>query len=357
MVDGTAYDVYGDKEGEAQRRLDDLKASLVRGTFTKPERRTVGRLLDEYVADGEARGLRPKTLFFYRQARDRYISDPLKRVRLHELRPEHVRRWQADLMARGLSATTVRNTRVLLNAALEFARRHEWIAVNPCERVRPPRRERPQLRPPTPAEMGRLLDAAEAAGDRLAALWALAAYTGCRPGELLALRWEDVDLDAGSVTVRRTLTKVKGQPVRFGAPKTEGGRRGLRIAPDAVAALRRHRAGQGTERDHLGPDYEDLGLVFCLETGDPLLPRHAARRFKQALERADLPAAIRFYDLRHGNATAMLLSGVAPKAAAERLGHSSTQLFHETYAHMLQELDADAAAKLQGVIRRSPKAG
>ena len=76
-----------------------------------------------------------------------------------------------------------------------------------------------------------------------------------------------------------------------------------------------------------------------------------------SLERAGLPAAIRFYDLRHGNATAMLLSGVAPKAAAERLGHSSTQLFHETYAHMLQEFDADAAAKLQGVIRRSPKAG
>jgi integrase len=108
----------------------------------------------------------------------------------------------------------------------------------------------------------------------------------------------------------------------------------------------------------LGPDYEDGGLVFCTATGSPLLPRWAVRQFKRATERAGLPAAIRFYDLRHGNATAMLVAGVAPKAAAERLGHSSVVLFNDTYAHMLQEIDADAAAKLGDVIksRRSPAA-
>jgi integrase len=127
----------------------------------------------------------------------------------------------------------------------------------------------------------------------------------------------------------------------------------------AVAALRAHRRRQDDERNVLGPDYADGGLVFCTATGSPLLPRWAVRQFKRATERAGLPTGIRFYDLRHGNATAMLVAGVAPKAAAERLGHSSVVLFNDTYAHMLQEIDADAAAKLEAAItgRRRPAAG
>jgi len=114
----------------------------------------------------------------------------------------------------------------------------------------------------------------------------------------------------------------------------------------------RHRARLAEEKLLLGVDYADQGLVFCLETGEPLLPRSAAERFKKALAEAALPGEIRFYDLRHGNATAMLLSGAAAKGGAERLGHSSTQLFNETYSHMLAEIDADAASKLSGRIRR-----
>jgi integrase len=310
----------------------------------------VVELLDEYVRDGETRGLKPQTIFYYRQARDRYLAPALGTTRLTKLTPEHVRRLVTGLTERGLSPTTVRNTRAVLSAALQFAVRQEWIGRNPAAAVRPPRLRRPAPRPPMPEEMDRLLPAAEAAGDRLGALWTLACYAGCRPGELLALRWEDVDLDAGTVTVRRTLTKVRGSAVAFHAPKSDHGRRTLRVDRAAVDALRAHRRRQAAERVALGPDYEDNGLVFCTATGSPLLPRWAVRQFKRATARAGLPAGIRFYDLRHGNATAMLVAGVAPKAAAERLGHSSIVQFNDTYAHLLQEIDADAAAKLGAVI-------
>jgi integrase len=207
--------------------------------------------------------------------------------------------------------------------------------------------------------MDLLIERAEAAGDPLVALWTLAAYAGCRPGELLALQWDDVDWTASTIVVRRTLTKLPKQPWQFGEPKTEHGRRSLRVAPDALGALCAHEDRQRFERDRLGPDYENHHLIFCHATGAPLMPRYAAEMFKLALERAKLPREIRFYDMRHGNATAMLLAGVSAKAAAERLGHSSAQLFNDTYSHMLDEIDADAAAKLQAVIsgrRRSAAA-
>lgn len=346
---GTRYDVYGTKEGEAQRKLDDLKAEILGGTYAKPGKRTVGQLVDEYIADGETRGLKPKTLFFYRQARDRYIGAELARVKLQDLRPEHIRRWTNGLAAAGLGSTSIRNTRAVLNAAVEFALRQEWVARNVVELVKPPKRVKPKLRPPTPAEMGRLIAAAEAAGDRLVALWTLAAHSGCRPGELLALRWSDIDHESGVITIERSQTKVPGHAVTFDTTKTDRVRR-IRVGMDALAALGAHRRRQLEERLLLGADYEDHGLVFALDTGAPLLQRHAVTRFKQALARADLPTTIRFYDMRHGNATAMLLSGIAPRAAAERLGHTSPQLFHDTYSHMLDEIDADAAAKLQRAI-------
>jgi len=348
-------------QGECRKKLDEVKRQAARGLLPtlaqKHHQRTVGDLLDAYLADAEARGLKPQTLAYYRQAKARYLPATLQAVRLVDLKPEHCQAALAHLARRTLSPTTIRNTRAVLNAALRYALRLDWIARNPAEFVRPPKRRRPALRPPTPEEMDALIEAAELSGDRLAALWTLAAYAGLRPGELLALRWEDLDLDAGTVTVRRTLTKLPGQPLGFGVPKSDSGRRTMRVAPDAVAALVAHKRHQAEERLRLGPDYLDHGLVFCLPTGAPLLPRHAVRLFKQALVRAKLPAAIRFYDLRHGNATAMLLAGVASKAAAERLGHSSVVLFNDTYAHVLQEIDADAAAKLQAVIGGRRRAG
>jgi len=349
MIEATLHEVYATTEAGAQTKMDQLKEDLRRGRHAKPDRRTVKQLLDEYITDGQARGLKPKTLFFYRQARDLYLGVELQRVKLHELRPEHVRRWMNDLTGKGHSSTTVRNTRAVLNAAVEFAVRQEWIPRNVVELVKPPKRVKPTLRPPTPAEMGRLIDAAEDAGDRLVALWTLAAHAGCRPGELLALRWQDVDLDTGLITVAQNQSKVPGEALRFQSTKTDRVRR-VRVGSDAVAALKAHKSRQNEERLVLGPDYEDHGLVFALETGAPLLIRHAGTRFKQALDRAALPKEIRFYDMRHGNATAMLLTGVQPKAAADRLGHTSVTLFNDTYSHMLDEIDVDAAIKLQRVL-------
>jgi integrase len=238
-----------------------------------------------------------------------------------------------------------------LHATLRLAVRMELLGRNVADAVRPPKRVRSKLTPPTPEQAAQLLNAAVATGDRLAALWAVGIFSGCRPGELLALSWEDVNLEAGSIVIRRNLTKVNGAPPEFVDPKTARGRRTVSLPPEAVAALRMHRQRQADERLRLGADYRDQGLVFSTHTGTPLIARNVVRAFKRLLVHAGLPATIRWYDLRHGHATALLVAGVHPKVASERLGHSTVMLTLDTYSHVIEGMDADAAMKVQRAIR------
>jgi integrase len=357
VVDGQRVQTYGRTPEEALEKYDQRKAELRKGYYASPGGRTVDDVFAAYLDDARARGLRPSTMDYYRQARDRYTPEWLLATKLKQLRPEDWRRAQSALHARGLAANTIRNTRVLWNAALVFAVQNEWLGRNPLDAVKAPKRVRPTLRWPTTDEQEALLDAAEAAGDTLAALWRLGASGGLRPGELLGLRWEDLDLEVGTVLVRRSLSKLPGQAPTLGPTKTAVPRPPMALDARTVEALRAHKAAQNEQRLQLGPEYEDFGLVFCQPTGAPLLPRTAADRFKQALARAGLPATIRFYDLRHGNATAMLTAGVHEKVAASRLGHTSTALFHDTYAHVQPSVDRAAADAVGAVLSRRRAGG
>jgi integrase len=250
----------------------------------------------------------------------------------------------------GQSSATVRKVRVILHAALQLAMRTELVGRNVAESVQPPRLARAELHPPTPGEAMRMLAAADAAGNSLLAYFVLAVYTGCRPGELLALKWDDVRWDAGRIHVRRTLTPVKGKTPMLAEPKTPRGRRVLTLPEEPLAALRAHRTRQRGDRLRLGPDYDDQDLTFCSRTGTPLLPSNVVRSFKRLMGRAGLRASIRLYDLRHANATAMLAAGVHPKVASEPLGHAGVTLFMDTYSHLLPELEVGAATALQSVF-------
>jgi integrase len=165
-------------------------------------------------------------------------------------------------------------------------------------------------------ETHRLLEAA--CGDRLEALYILAVHTGMRQGEMLALRWQDVDLENAVVSVRRTLTR-KGGKVAFGEPKTKKSRRSIRLTPQAAEALRLHLERQLRDIKILGDRYQDQGLVFTTDTGAPVNPSNLRQRsFSQVLNRAGLPH-MRFHDLRHTCATLLLSRGVHPKFVQELL--------------------------------------
>ena len=242
---------------------------------------------------------------------------------------------------------TIQGRSVLRNA-LQQAVRWRMLPENPARSVDLPRWEKREMQALTPAEVARFREAA--ASDPWAVFFDFALATGMRPGEILALRWEDLDLDAGTVTVRRALVGA-GSRSRFAEPKTPKSRRTIPLPGSLIHALAAHKRRQAVHRLKLGPEYEDQDLVFASATGGPHDARNLAdRHLKPILRRAKLPGSFRLYDLRHTCATLLLAAGVHPKVVSERLGHAGITLTLDTYAHVLPGMQRKAADRLEAIL-------
>jgi integrase len=169
-----------------------------------------------------------------------------------------------------------------------------------------------------------------------------------RRGELLGLRWQDVDVARSRLHVRQALVEI-GSALRFHEPKTASGRRVIPLPPECVVALKAHRARQNERRLMLGPLWQDHDLVFTVGDGGPVAPRNLIRRFKDLTKRADLPP-IPFHGLRHAHATALLRDGISAKVVSERLGHASIALTLDTYSHVLPDMQAPAVAAISAAL-------
>jgi integrase len=203
------------------------------------------------------------------------------------------------------------------------------------------------MRPLSPDEARKLLEAAR--GDKLEALYVLAVHTGMKQGELLALKWEAVDLNGGVIRIRRTLARSGGRII-LGEPKTEGSRRPVCLTGAAVEALRTHLDRQLEDIERLGDLYRDCGLVFTSGVGTPINPTNLRRRsFAPLLQRAGLPR-IRFHDLRHTCATLLLTRNVHPKYVQELLGHATVAITLDTYSHVIPGMGNHTARAMEDVF-------
>jgi integrase len=250
-------------------------------------------------------------------------------------------------LASGLSARSVAYLRIVLRAALNQARKWNLVARNVAELVDPPRCERFKIEPLSPEEARALLEAAK--GDRLEALYAVALACGLRMGEILGLRWRDVDLEQGRFAVSHALQRHKGAGLVLAETKTDRSRRTIALPAPLIAMLRTHRVRQIEERLLAGSRWRDTGFMFTSGIGTPLEPRRLFRVFKTMLKRARLPD-IRFHDLRHSAASLMLAQGVPLRVVMEILGHSSISLTADTYSHVMPSLIQDATEKVAGVL-------
>jgi integrase len=185
-------------------------------------------------------------------------------------------------------------------------------------------------------------------GDRLHAPIAVAVNTGLRRGELLGLKWSDVDLDGARLSVRRSLISV-GYRLQWSEPKTAKSRRVVDLDAQTVVILREHRRSQIEERLAWGPGYSDGDLVFAKENGEPYHPDRFGGRFENLVSASGLPR-IRFHDLRHTHATLGLAAGIHPKVMSERLGHSSISITLDTYSHAVPALQKDAADRIAALV-------
>ncbi len=340
---------YGRTRAEAAAKLGAAVVELGKGQAPSTnERLALGQFLMDWLSDTAKPSVRPSTFKGYEGKVRTHIVPGLGKIHLVKLTPRQVETFLNEKRTAGLSPQTVQHLRAILRAALSDAVKWGLISRNVAALVDGPRVPHRDVQPLSPDEAKGLLEAA--GNHRLGALFSVALAVGLRQGEALGLGWNDIDLDAGALTVRKTLQRVAGSFV-FGEPKTVRSRRTIALPAVAVSALRTHRTRQMEERLAAGPLWEDVGLVFTTATGRPLQGSNVTRAFQQLLAGAGLRRQ-RFHDLRHSCASLLLAQGVHPRVVMEILGHSQIALTMNTYSHVLPPLQREAAARMDEALAR-----
>lgn len=344
---------YARSEREGLEVLRRLRREYDAGHLVAPgNRMTVGEFLDYWVAELLPGTVKPTTEASYADMTRRHIKPALGHVELAKLSRDHVRRFVRQLARtkssrRGtettLSPRTVQYVHSILRRALEDARREELVGRNVAREVAPPRFDRTEFVPLSPAEARTFLTAA--ADDRLYAVYVLALVLGMRRGEVLGLRWSAVDLDRGTLRVQTSLQRV-GAKLAFSSPKTRRSRRAIPLPRAVVKVLREHRERQSAER--AGAEvWADNDLVFTTSIGTPVEPRNLSRHFELLRERAGV-RKVRFHDLRHSCASLLFDLGVPLRMVMEILGHSQISTTSDIYTHVMPAQYREVADALDG---------
>ncbi len=342
-------------QSEAQAALDKAKVAVQQGDYVEPSKLSVRKYLIDMWLPSIGATVSPATLRAYTMHVENYIVPRVGATRLQRLSADAIGGMYTDLLS-FLSPSTVHMTHVVLHRALKAAVKRGHLARNPTDLVDDaPRAARPGsqgLRTWNAEQLGAFL--AATLDDRLGGLWRLLAMTGMRRGEALGLQWEDVDLEAGRLSVRRSLTS-DAYVVHVSEPKTAKGRRMLPLDVDTVEALKGEAARQADDRQQWRKAWADTGYVFTAEDGHSLHPDRVSKSFERAVREAMLPR-IRLHDLRHTWATLALRAGVHPKVVQERLGHSSISITLDVYSHAIPAMQEEAAELVAALVAGNAEA-
>jgi integrase len=336
--------LYSKTRAVVAEKLTKAMADRDSGLIVDAGKMTVGEYLDRWLVDTVRGTVRTSTYERHEEIVRLHIKPSLGRVGLKKLTPAHVRGLYSEKLDSGLAPATVRRIHSTLHKALSQAVSDGIVPRNAAD-VKAPRPAPEEIRPPSEVEARAFLDAARQSGERFEALYVLAITTGMRRGELLGLRWDDADLELGTLRVGRALVREGGRHT-LGETKTRRGRRQINLTPRTVNALKAHRKRQLEEKMKLAGLYKDHGLIFASRVGTPVNPENLVKRsFKPLLEKADLPE-IRFHDLRHTCATLLLGRGVHPKLVQELLGHATIAMTLDTYSHYLPSMGDQTAGAM-----------
>ncbi len=326
---------------EAEAQLAQLLVQVQAGGGVPPTRLRAGDYLEQWLRDYAVGALAPSTLMSYTRIIHRHLIPGLGKVPLARLTAQAIQWYVSQASNRGLSSTTALYHYRVLHEALQHAVRWGVLIRNPADFVDPPRRRRLEMRVWDEEQVRLFLAEAKRSSPHYS-LYLAAVLTGMRQGELLALRWKDVNFAQAIASIQQTFYRLNGKLI-FREPKTAKARRTVALSPALIEELHRHRDAQTRNRDLWGPEYEDRDLVFCQSNGKPLHAHNLVERdFKRLIQRTGLPR-IRFHDLRHSHATHLLRAGVHPKVVQERLGHSTPAFTLAVYSHVLPGIQEEAA--------------
>jgi len=334
------HTVHGVKKS-AQKWLNNALTKKDVGIPTFQSKVSLGDYLDRWLKDVAKPRVSEQTFRGYSVQLNR-VKREIGQTRLTHLRPEDVQSFYSDL-----SSSTARHAHAPLRSALSQAVKWHMIHANPCDLVDLPRHETAEIQSLTREEAGRLM----AVENRYRVVFAFLLTSGARPSEAFGLKWSDIDMERGVVSVQRSLqwhSKKEGGGWFYAEPKTKTSRRTVPLPSSIIGQLKAHRATQAEALLKLGVRTD---IMFANSEGTPILRRNLVRRhFKPALLMAGLPGELSLYCLRHTCASLLLQAGVHPKVVAERLGHSSTRLTMDVYSHVAPGMQAEATAQLERML-------
>jgi integrase len=339
------------KRKDAEKELTRLIGLANDGMLTEPSKTTIAEYFDGWL--GSETGLSGKTLERYRGLAEQQIKPHLAPIPLQKLKPADIERWHQTLLKSGgkggksLSAQTVLHAHRVLRTGLARALRAEIIARNPATAISPPRIPDKEIRALSAAEMADTL--ARLRGHDLYPIAFLALATGARRGELLALRWTDIDLDKGMVKIERSLEETSNG-LRFKGTKTKNGKRTITLPGNVTETLRQHRKATLEHRLHLGMGKPDAdALVFTRADGSPWPPDDLSRNWRRTVKARNMPVCS-FHGLRHSHASSLIANGIDILSVSRRLGHASPTITLATYGHMIEQTDAGAARAIEAAM-------
>ena len=334
------------KTTDGSRKADTLKTAMLREVdkgYQQPTKETVATFMQSWI-DGYKANITARSYDRYSGIVKNHIIPSIGKIPLALLSPQNIQKMYSDKLESGLAPRSVRYIHIVLHRALQTALKWHKITVNPADSVDIPKAQHTEMQIWNESEIIQFLEAARSTPYHC--LFYLAIFSGARRGELLALRWQDVDLKTGQLSISRSVQCVNGEYI-FSQPKTEKSRRTIALPQSAVLLLKQLREVAEHTRARIDPKskVEDAELIFTHTTdGVPLRPNTVSRAWETTAKKAGVKI-IRFHDARHTHASLMLQQNVPLKVVSERLGHSSVSVTGDVYSHILPGMQESAAQR------------
>ncbi|WP_230868232.1 tyrosine-type recombinase/integrase [Iocasia frigidifontis] len=358
-VTGKRKRKYGTAETKKEAKI--LEAKLIeeykKGTSIDGSKITLEKHLREWLKE-DCADLAPRTYASYKMIVEKHLIPALGKLRMNEINSKHIMGYQNYKLKEGringeggLSARTVQYHHRVLSRALKVAAKWQIIENNPCEYVDAPSVKKPEFNTFSPEQINKIIEIAK--GTWFFEILITAIYTGMRRGELLGLRWSDINWDKGEIKVRQQAQHLRNKGVKLRELKTESSKREMGIPDNVLKILKKLKSKQAEIKLQLGKKYKKHDLVFCYGDGSPRNPQGITKKFNNILKEAEISQNYRFHDLRHTFATLSLQEGTKMKTLQKIMGHATYNTTANTYSHVTDKMKKEAVDSISKALKNS----
>ena len=339
---------------EAKKIMHKLATKYENDVYQEKIDMTLEKFLEKWLKEQCEDSLAVKTYNDYRGVVEKHIIPDLGKLKLRNIKPRHIIKYQKDKLDNGrirgkggLSKRTVeKHHRILSKALSDAVVPYQFLKSNPCKNVKAPSPDTPEINPFTEKDMQKIFNKIDEF--YFYALIYADRETGLRRGELMGLKWKDINLNNNNIYIQRSIQQVKNKGLIFKKPKNKSSYRNIYISEDVIRIIKR------LKKHHLKHNHED-NLVFAYSNGTKIKPNYITKKFKKLLRQINL-GEHRFHDLRHTHATELLKAGVHPKIVQERLGHNKIETTLNIYSHVIPSMQKDAVTELKNYREKNSTA-